>query len=147
MWDIARSVIAVGKTQDGNGFISQEKSSYSALNDTILFTFEGLTIKATGTERKHYVELTTGHRQANKAQEKEDVKNDIMDFLELNDNVEKRYLLDHMQANGHTANIINQAVKELKESELIEITKHADGYGNGVRAFIKLKKGHQNEEL
>ena len=147
LWDIARSVIAVGRTQDGNGFISQEKSSYSALNDTILFTFDGLTIKPTGTERKHYVELTTGHRQANKAQEKEDVKSDILDFLELNDNIEKRALLDHMQTNGHTANIINQAIKELKESEQIEIAKHADGYGNGVKAFIKLKKGKQNEEL
>ena len=147
LWDIARSVIAVGRTQDGNGFISQEKSSYSALNDTILFTFDGLTIKPTGTERKHYVELTTGHRQANKAQEKEDIKSDILYFLEQNDNIEKRTLLDHMQTNGHTANIINQAIKELKESEQIEIAKHADGYGNGVRAFIKLKKGNQNEEL
>lgn len=106
-----------------------------------------MTIKPTGTERKHYVELTTGHRQANKAQEKEDVKSDILDFLELNDNIEKRALLDHMQTNGHTANIINQAIKELKESELIETAKHADGYGNGVRTFIKLKKGKQNEEL
>lgn len=147
LWDIARSVIAVGRTQDGNGFISQEKSSYSALNDTILFTFDGLTIKPTRTERKHYVELTTGHRQANKAQEKEDVKSDILYFLELNDNIEKRALLDHMQTNGHTANIINQAIKELKESEQIEIAKHADGYGNGVKAFIKLKKGKSNEEL
>ena len=147
LWDIARSVLAVGRTQDGTGFISQEKSSYSALNDTILFTFEGLTIKPTGTDSRHYVELTTGRKQANKQQEREDVKEDILSFLEINDNIEKRYLLEHMQTNGHTVNMVNNAIKDLKDTNQIEIVKRADGYGNGVKTFIKLRKEYQNEEL
>ncbi len=147
LWDIARSVLAVGRTQDGTGFISQEKSSYSALNDTILFTFEGLTIKPTGTDSRHYVELTTGRKQANKQQEREDVKEDILSFLEINDNIEKRYLLEHMQTNGHTVNMVNNAIKDLKDTNQIEIVKRADGYGNGVKTFVKLRKEYQNEEL
>ena len=147
LWDIARSVLAVGRTQDGDGFISQEKSSYSALNDTILFTFDGLTIKPTGTDTRHYVELTTGRKQANKQQEREDVKEDILSFLEINDNIEKRYLVEHMRTNGHATYMINNAIKDLKDTNQIEVIKHADGYGNGVKTFVKLRKEYQNEEL
>ena len=147
LWDIARSVLAVGRTQDGDGFISQEKSSYSALNETILFTFDGLTIKPIGTDTRHYVELTTGRKQANKQQEREDVKADILAFLSMNDNIEKRYLVEHMRTNGHATNMINNAIKDLKDTNQIELIKHADGYGNGVKTFIKLRKDYQNEEL
>ena len=52
-----------------------------------------------------------------------------------------------MKTNGHTANMVNNAIKDLKDTNQIEIVKRADGYGNGVKTFIKLRKDNQNEEL
>ena len=144
IWDIARSVLAIGKTSDGLHFISQEKSSYGRLKDTITFTFKGSVIEKIGTDSRHFTELMTG-RAPGKELQRKDCQDLMLATIEHNPGIKKSDLVDSLNVYGYTLNMINQVYKSLQESEKIETKKHAEGYGNGVQTCLYLKENIENE--
>ena len=73
LWDIARSVIMMGNTEEeGVRYISQEKSNYGPLQDTVLVSISEGTIQRVGTTHKRdqdYAGCVTTHRSSNKSAE------------------------------------------------------------------------------
>lgn len=73
LWDIARSVIMMGNTEeDGVRYISNEKCNYGPLQDTALVSIGEGTIQRVGTTHKRdqdYAGCVTTHRSSNKTAE------------------------------------------------------------------------------
>lgn len=83
IWDIARSVMMAGFTEEqGVRYLSNEKNNYAPLQETILFTIDSNEqIHAVGTSWKRDREYILGSEQAKSAPMREDCKAFLMKTL------------------------------------------------------------------
>lgn len=137
IWDISRSVLIVGNTQEeGTRYLSQEKNSYDKLAPTIIFTVsdEGLRFKeiTTKRDRDFVMENSQPARGAFALAEAQDLilaalKNGETPTAEL----DKR-LLDA----GVSVSTIKRAKKALHDAG--KIAYRAEGYGPEKRFYVRL---------
>lgn len=83
IWDIARSVLMLGVTEeDGTRYISQEKSNYAALSQTVLFSIENgeINFKSYTDKRDRDYVLAADYAKFQSPQRSE-AKDFILDFL------------------------------------------------------------------
>lgn len=132
LWDIVRSVIALGRNQNNENFITHEKSNYGIRQNAILYHIEnGKIIRdSIETERKTYVELMGGKSKANKSDIKKQLKEVYLELVESGGKVIKKELENRLLKMGYTNNMIRNVYKELLQEEKITKEKTSNGNGN-----------------
>lgn len=142
LWDIARSVLALGRNQNNENFITHEKSSYSIRQNAIFYHIEnGRIIRdSIETERMTYVELMGGKSKADKTDTRLQCKNVYLDLLSSEKQSVKKDLDDRLHSMGYSKNMIRQVYNDLIHEERIEATKTSGGKGQGIRTILTLKQ-------
>lgn len=120
VWDIARSVIMLGETdQKGIRYITQEKSNYGPLQKTILFELVDGLLEFRGYSDKHDREFILEHDfNARVKPASDSAKDFILEYLEDGEK-EAEDLKEAAKANGISEGTLNRVRKELKQSGAI----------------------------
>lgn len=141
LWDIARSVLALGRNQNNENFITHEKSSYSIRQNAILYHIEnGRIIRdSSETERMTYVEFMGGKSKADKTDMRLQCKNVYLDLLSSEKQSVKKDLEDSLHSMGYSKSMIRQVYNDLILEQRIEATKTSGGRGQGIRTILTLK--------
>lgn len=141
LWDIARSVLALGRNQNNENFITHEKSSYSIRQNAILYHIEnGRIIRdSSETERMTYVEFMGGKSKADKTDMRLQCKNVYLDLLSSEKQSVKKDLEDRLHSMGYSKSMIRQVYNDLILEQRIEATKTSGGRGQGIRTILTLK--------
>lgn len=123
IWDISRSVMMAGYTEDqGVRYLSNEKNNYAPLQETILFTIDdNEQIHAVGTSWKRDREYIIGTEQAKSAPMREDCKAFIMKELhEAGGAMPTAELETKTKQAGFSFAAIKRAKQELKAGKAVK---------------------------
>jgi hypothetical protein len=136
IWDIARSVLIAGEANDGLRYISQEKSNYGPLAQTILFKLDSGKVEFEGrTDKKDKDFVSAASAATYQAPAREDAKAFILDYLKDGEK-ETSDLDEMMKAQGVSGKTLERAKAELKKDGII---KHfSRGYGKEKKFYCKL---------
>ncbi len=137
IWDLARSVLMVGTTEEkGVRYISQEKSNYGVIQDTVLFSIHDGEIKVEGHTVKHDREfIQEADYTKYQAPKREEAKEFILDYLK--DGEKEVSELDGMaKAVGISGRTLTRAKAELRESGIAKYRN--EGYGKDKKFYISL---------
>lgn len=131
IWDVARSVLMVGETsQEGFGYVSQEKNSYARQAQTIIFKNEGGVVTryaATQKKDRDFVLEASKNNPSNGSDSLQDVCNLILSELAEHDGkMLVSELTEELLALDYSKYMIRTAKQELKKANKIVIKK--DGY-------------------
>ena len=121
IWDISRSVIMAGETQEaGVRYLSHEKSNYGATGETLLYTIVNeVIVPKTYTHKKDRDFVAETNYATRQRLEKEEAKDFILDFLK--DGEKEISELDEMAAaTGITKNALKNAKSELRQDKRIK---------------------------
>lgn len=120
VWDIARSVIMLGETeQEGIRYITQEKSNYGPLQETILFKLENGEPIFKGYSHKHDREFVTEHDYKTKVKPATDSAREfILEYLEDGEK-EAEDLKEAAKANGISERTLERTRADMKKASLI----------------------------
>lgn len=150
VWDIARSVLMVGRTNEKNvSYISQEKSNYGCLEDSVLFSIDkNGVVSFQGTSTNRFADF---QREANK---------EASQRIGSGQQIARNLIIEHLKQNGGTypdkdmkAMLIGFGVSEsayrkaksyLKEQKQIKI--YALGFGEKKVFHLKLVEGETSEK-
>lgn len=130
IWDASRSVLMLGETQEkGIRYLSQEKSNYGRLEQTVLYTLsdKNVPIFKSYTDKKDRDYVMTESRERNIAPALEDAKLFIVDTLKDQKQMEVSELDGLAKASGISTNALKNAKAALKSEKAI----HTWGTGNG----------------
>lgn len=131
IWDVARSVLMVGETsQEGFGYVSQEKNSYARQAQTIIFKNEGGVVTryaATNKKDRDFVLEASRNNPSDGSDNLQDACNLILSELaEHGGKMLVKDLDSELKALGYTSYMIRTAKHELKEAHKFVMRK--DGY-------------------
>lgn len=130
MWDIARSVLMVGRTLDGDRYISHEKNNYGQQAQTILFTIEEDRVKYVGiSSKKDQDFIQEYYQETRSAPAKEYAENMILSYLmeHEGEDIEIGTLDDYMEAAGISKTTLKRTKTNLKKEGKIRYTPVGGG--------------------
>lgn len=139
IWDLARSCLLVGvDSETGHRYISQEKSNYSHLRDTVLFSIEqdGRVQFQGRTKKKDKDFQGQKMYETRQAPAKDEAMNEIIKYLEEREGAQLLSEMEEaMKVYGISANALKNAKQALKEDGRIKLEK---GEGTGGKWTISL---------
>lgn len=144
LWDIARSVIMAGYTENqGVRYLSNEKNNYTQLQETILFTIdEAGQIRREGTSWKRDKEYMLDATVAKSAPKREDCKDFILNALQdapcqcmKTDDLNKK-----AEEYGYSFSTINRVRGELKKAGVVENYSTGSARKGDRVWYIRLKQ-------
>lgn len=145
IWDIARSVLIAGEANDGLRYISQEKSNYGPLAQTVLFRLDSGKVEFEGyTDKKDKDYVTAATAATYQAPAREDAKAFILDYLKDGEK-ETADLDGMMKAQGISGRTLERAKADLKKDGKI-MYKHR-GFGKDKKVYCKLSNPISCENL
>lgn len=145
IWDIARSVLIAGEANDGLRYISQEKSNYGPLAQTVLFRLDSGKVEFEGyTDKKDKDYVTAATAATYQAPAREDAKTFILDYLKDGEK-ETADLDGMMKAQGISGRTLERAKADLKKDGKI-VYKHR-GFGKDKKVYCKLSNPISCENL
>ncbi|MDD7483540.1 MAG: AAA family ATPase [Clostridia bacterium] len=130
LWDIARSVIMAGVTEDRSvRYLSNEKNNYAQLQETVLFTIgEDGCILRTGTTWKRDREYTQEAATAASAPKREDCKQFLLKLLDENGGrIKSKEMEERAKEYGYSQKTIRNAKDDLKNTEAVRYKN--EGFG------------------
>lgn len=141
IWDKCRSVLFVGRSKDGQRYLSQEKGNYTTdenrLN-TQLFTIKDNHILHQGTTDKKYYDFATESTFAHKdTSVRDSAKEFILDTLKGGEMVVKE-LDESAKSFGISTDTFRKAKKDLKTENKIKYRTDSAGKGKGAVWYISL---------
>lgn len=129
VWDIARSVMIVGSVPGSNErYLSQEKSNYGPLSQTVLFDIGENGAEFTGFSDKHdadYVGMRDYERR--QAPQRADAEQFIIEYLN-NGKKPTAELDESAEAAGISKNTLSRAKTGLRKKKILG--SKAEGFGN-----------------
>lgn len=137
IWDISRSVIMAGETNEqGIRYLSHEKSNYGLTGDTVLYKIEDEVVRFIGYSAKKDKDFVTEvDYTTRQAPQREEAKEFILDFLK--DGEKEVAELDAMaKAQSISANSLKNAKAELKKDG--QIKYRSCGYGQTKKYYAYL---------
>lgn len=145
IWDIARSVLIAGEANDGLRYISQEKSNYGPLAQTVLFRLDSGKVEFEGyTDKKDKDYVTAATAATYQAPAREDAKAFILDYLKDGEK-ETADLDGMMKAQGVSGKTLERAKGDLKkDGKIIYFNR---GYGKEKKFYCKLTNPIPSENL
>ena len=136
IWDIARSVLIAGCTQDDRRYLSHEKSNYGEPGATALFTInEGVAIFEEYSDKKDKDFVGERDFETRQAPQRADAERFIYDFLK-NGKKPTAELDEAAKAAGISRNTLGRAKTELRKRGLLG--SRAEGYGNSKAYYSYL---------
>lgn len=82
VWDVSRSVLIVGQTQDGKRYLSHEKSNYGEPGETVIFSIEdGVAVFEDYSEKRDRDFVQERDFDTRQAPQRQDAERFIQDFL------------------------------------------------------------------
>lgn len=142
IWDKCRSVLFVGKTQEGNiRYLSQEKGNYTNdgnMQATHLFAIKNGRIEERGTTDKKYYEFATETVFNRDTSIRDDAKDVILDALKDGE-MSVSELNETLKAYGIKDKTAERAKAELKRTGKIIFRTESAGKGKGTQWYISLK--------
>lgn len=138
IWDISRSVLIVGESrEDGLRYISQEKSNYGALADTILFSIDGEKIVKHGTTTKRDRDFVSEGYADKAAPARDEAKTFILEALK-----DGEMLISDLDSGAKAAGIssatLRRAKTDLKDEKKIIMRSKTEGKGRGSKWYVSL---------
>ncbi len=141
LWDISRSVLMLGYTEDdGVRYLSNEKNNYALHQDTVLFSINqnGLVEKqgtTSKTDRDFMLEAANRKETTKEAPKRDDCKQFILDTLdEHNGSIPVKELEEKARAFDYGIKTLRTAKEELKASGQIDIVQKGSGR-NGSKSW------------
>ena len=132
IWDIARSVLIVGQTQDGHRYLTHEKSNYGEMAQTAIFSVDdGVAVFEEYSEKKDKEFVMERDYNARQAPQRADAEMFILDFLKNGKRLTAE-LDDAAKAAGISKNTLSRAKTNLRKRELLG--GKSEGFGNN-KAF------------
>ena len=126
IWDISRSVLIVGQTQDGKRYLSHEKSNYGEPGATAIFDIvDGVAVF------EEYSDKKDKDFETRQAPQRADAERFIYEFLK-NGKKPTAELDEAAKATGISKNTLNRAKTELRKRGLLG--GKSEGFGNN-KAF------------
>lgn len=128
VWDIARSVMIAGYTQDNDvRYLSHEKSNYGELGETALFTIRDGVAQLKGYSDKRDADFVRDRDfSAYQAPQRQDAEKFIIEFLK-NGKKPTKDMDDTAKASGISAGTLKRAKTKLRGSGLLGVM--SEGYG------------------
>lgn len=146
IWDASRSVLMLGETQEkGIRYLSQEKSNYGRLEQTVLYTLndKNVPIFKSYTDKKDRDYVMAESRERSVAPALEDAKIFILDTLREQKQMEVSELDGLAKASGISTNALKNAKAALKKDK--EIHTWAVGF-NPKKYLIALTASEKPNE-
>lgn len=136
IWDIARSVLIAGKTNDGKRYLSHEKNSYSREGETVIFAInDGIAVFEEYSDKKDCDFVSEQNYNTRQAPQRADAEHFIYEFLRNGKKPTKE--LDKAAAEkGISKCTLNRAKKELRKRGLLG--GKSEGYGNNKISYSYL---------
>lgn len=143
LWDIARSVIMAGYTENqGVRYLSNEKNNYTQLQETILFTIdEAGQIQREGTSWKRDKEYMLDAATAKATPKHEDCKDFVLNLLQDSPNqcMKSDDLVKKAEEYGYSFRTVKRVREDLVKEGVIE-NYYTDVKGKKGRiCFVKIK--------
>lgn len=120
IWDIARSVLIIGQTQDSQvRYVSHEKSNYGEPMETVLFSIEDGVASFKGFSDKHDIDFVKERDLSSyQAPQRQDAEDFIIDFLKNGKKLTKD-LDDSANAFGISKKTMERAKTELRKKGIL----------------------------
>jgi len=132
IWDISRSVLIVGQTQDGKRYLSHEKSNYGEPGATAIFDIvDGVAVFEEYSDKKDKDFVGERDFETRQAPQRADAERFIYEFLK-NGKKPTAELDEAAKATGISKNTLNRAKTELRKRGLLG--GKSEGFGNN-KAF------------
>lgn len=146
IWDIARSVLIVGHTGEGEvHYLSHEKSNYGEQKSTILYEINDGLIEFKGSTTKRDREYVSEYAQAMRtAPAKAEAKEIIMNLLGDGEEHRVSEIDDAVKASGISEHTMRRAKAELKTDA--QIKYRCEGYGKQKTFFVRRTNGEKSYE-
>ncbi|WKY46533.1 AAA family ATPase [Eubacteriaceae bacterium ES3] len=138
IWDISRSVIMAGETQEKPvRYLSHEKSNYSMTSNTVLYTIDDEVVTFQSYTEKKDRDFITAETQTRAAPDRDSAKDFILDYLEDGEKEVKE--LDSMAgAMSISKKTMERAKADLKKLGLIKYRTESLGDKKGTKHFLSL---------
>lgn len=145
IWDIARSVLIAGEGNDGLRYLSQEKSNYGPLAQTVLFKLDSGKVEFESyTDKKDKDFVAAVSAATYQAPARGDAKAFILDYLKEGEK-ETSDLDEMMKAQGISKGTLIRAKADLKkEGQIIYFNR---GYGKEKKFYCKLNTPIPSENV
>ncbi len=151
LWDIARSVIMMGFTEDsGVRYLSNEKNNYDMLQETILFTInKDGQIEKTGTSWKRDREYQQAHAISTSKPKMDDCKEWILEELTIaGGKVKTKELDEKAKAAGYSEKTYKTAKQEMRSSMQLDFVSEGSAKkGDRVWHTVLLKNPAEDMEI
>lgn len=137
IWDIARSVLLVGQTQQkGIRYISHEKSNYGPTGETVLFSIQDGLVKFEGyTDKKDRDYVSENDYLTHQQPQRDEAKEFVLEYLK--DGEKESADLDAAAKAMSIGNgTLKRAKSELRASGLIKYQSR--GYGKEKKFYVSL---------
>ena len=138
LWDISRSVIMAGFTEDqGIRYLSNEKNNYTELQETILFSIDekGL-VQREGTSWKRDKEYIADTIIATAAPKRDDCKEYILHALdEADGSMKSKDLEEQAEKSGYSYKTLRNAKEDLRKNG--EIKYRTTGFGKEKTWYVE----------
>lgn len=141
IWDISRSVLICGAADSKSHvkYLSQEKSSYGKLSQTVIFRIEGNTTAYIGnTDKRDRDYVRAASKNASTAPEREAAERFILEYLEEHGEVPVSEIDEVAAGNFITDHTLRRAKEQLKKDHKIQTRAVSTGKGKGVTRYISL---------
>ena len=141
IWDGSRSVLMVGKTKDGDRYISQEKSNYGPLSDTIIFTIRGGSPEFKDLSKKHDRDFVNERFDMKRnAPAREEAREVLLEALrKAGGTMPADELNEYAESASISSSTLRRVKADLKKLGKIEYVKEGvKGKGQGVKTLIRL---------
>jgi hypothetical protein len=126
LWDIARSVLMAGYTQDQDvRYLSNEKNNYMALQETVLFSIDenGLP-EVQGTTFQRDRDFVQQCATASAPSSREDCKAWVLGLLdEVGGTIASKELEERAKEAGYSYRTLRRAKQELKEDKIVKFVQ------------------------
>lgn len=137
IWDIARSVLLVGQTQQkGIRYISHEKSNYGPTGETILFSIQDGSVKFEGyTNKKDRDYVSENDYMAHQQPQRDEAKEFVLEYLKDGEK-ESTDLDAAAKAMSIGTGTLKRAKSELRANGLIKYQSR--GFGKEKKFYVSL---------
>ena len=137
IWDIARSVLIVGHTGEGDvHYLSHEKSNYAQLEETILYSIEnGRTVYKGTSDKKDRDYVADNSAVMRTSPARQEAKEVIMSILSDGEAHRVTDLDNTVKSSGVSFSTLKRAKAELKNEG--KIRYHCEGFGNTKVFYVE----------
>ena len=127
IWDISRSVLIVGQTQDGKRYLSHEKSNYGELGATAIFDIvDGVAVFEEYSDKKDRDFVQERDLEVRQAPQRADAEQFIYDLLK-NGEMLTAELDEAAKAAGISNSTLRRAKEQLRNKKILGLK--SEGYG------------------